>query len=46
MASTGSSGGGMDMTQARETWEGFVRFATWGTAAIVILLIIMAMTLV
>ena len=39
---TGSSTGGMDIRQNRETWEGFVRFATWGTVAIVILLILMA----
>lgn len=42
--SSGSSGG-MDIRQSQETWQNFVRVATWGTTLVVVIVILMAIFL-
>lgn len=36
---------GMDIRQNQETWQGFVKFVTWGTAFVAVVLILMAIFL-
>jgi hypothetical protein len=40
-----SASGGMDIRQSQETWQSFVRFATWGTVTVVVIVILMAIFL-
>lgn len=45
MAEKTEHAGSMDMAEHRRTWEGFVALTKYGTAGVVILLILMALFL-
>lgn len=38
--------GSMDISQHKAAWEGFMKMTTWGTVAVVVLLILMAIFVV
>lgn len=38
--------GSMDISEHKATWKGFIKLTTWSTAAIAVLLILMAIFLV
>lgn len=38
--------GSMDISMHKSTWAGFMKLTTWGSAAVIVLLILMAIFLV
>lgn len=38
--------GSMDISQHKAGWEGFMKMTTWGTASVIVLLILMAIFVV